>query len=205
MIFVVMLVMVGAFLLMNTGKTAVHSKNGLLTTLAFQLGNHAPVYALEGSVAYCGSTIQWLRDNLGLIKDVGESEAHAATIHDNGGVFFVPAFSGLFAPYWRDDARGLIIGLTAYNTKAHICRAALEASAFQVKEIVDCMMTDSGIKSITGGGLKVDGGLTKNSLTMQFQADVLQTPLSRPAVAETTSIGSSRHTVCRIWIPFHLY
>lgn len=174
---------------MNTGTTAVHSDNGLLTTLAFQLGNHPPVYALEGSVAYCGSTIQWLRDNLSLINDVSESEAHAATIHDNGGVFFVPAFAGLFAPYWRDDARGLIIGLTAYNTKAHICRAALEASAFQVKEIVDCMITDSGIKQLSGGGLKVDGGLSKNSLTMQFQADVLQTPLSRPVVAETTSIG----------------
>jgi glycerol kinase len=179
----------GAFLMMNTGEELVRSKCGLLTTLGYQLGKGAaPVYALEGSIAYCGSLIQWLRDNLQIIDDAAKSESLALTVEDNGGVYFVPAFSGLFAPYWRPDARGLIVGLTAYNTKAHITRAALEAAAFQTNEILLAMQTDAQMKLDT---LRVDGGMTKNALLMQFQCDLIATNMSCPAMAETTAIGSA--------------
>jgi len=182
----------GAFLMMNTGcgvKAVIPSKHGLLTTIAFQLGKGSePYYALEGSVAYCGSLIQWLRDNLHAIKDAKESEKVALSIPDNGGVYFVPAFSGLFAPYWRGEARGVITGLTAFHTMAHIVRAALEAAAFQVNEIIDAMLADSeGMLP----SLKVDGGMTSNSTVMQFQSDLLGTPLACPAMAETTALGSA--------------
>jgi glycerol kinase len=177
----------GAFLLMNTGNKPAKSANGLLTTVAFQIGrSNPPIYALEGAVAYCGSTIQWLRDNMQMISDLSESETLASKVSDNGGIYFVPAFAGLFAPYWREDARGLVIGLTAFNTKEHICRAALEATSFQVKEVVEAMQVDS---SLNISILKVDGGLTKNNLAMQFQSDILRIPLVRPTVSETTSMG----------------
>ena len=182
----------GAFLMMNTGagvQAAVPSSHGLLTTVAYQLGPDAePHYALEGSVAYCGSLIQWLRDNLHLIKNASQSEELALTVQDNGGVYFVPAFSGLFAPYWRGEARGIITGLTAYNTRAHITRAALEAAAFQTNEIIDAMIADSGTALSV---LKVDGGMTKNCTLMQFQSDLLNTPLICPVMAETTALGSA--------------
>ena len=169
----------GAFLMMNTGAgvdAAVPSKHGLLTTVAYQLGPNAePHYALEGSVAYCGSLIQWLRDNLNVIRDATQSEELALTVNDNGGVYFVPAFAGLYAPYWRGDARGVIAGLTAYNTRAHITRAALEAAAFQINEIIDAMIADSGTALSI---LKVDGGMTKNCTLMQFQSDILNTLLA---------------------------
>jgi hypothetical protein len=237
--------------MMNTGEELVRSKCGLLTTLGYQLGKGAaPVYALEGSIAYCGSLIQWLRDNLQIIDDAAESESLALTVEDNGGVYvfcsmffllflfvrslclsypsiaaclhsmtphntsltiipispsitqsidtiltlllpyryFVPAFSGLFAPYWRSDARGIIVGLTAYNTKAHITRAALEAAAFQTNEILLAMQTDAKMRLDT---LRVDGGMTKNALLMQFQCDLIATNMSCPAMAETTAIGSA--------------
>jgi glycerol kinase len=179
----------GAFMLMNTGHDIIQSKNGLLTTLAYQLGPK-PVYALEGSVAYSGSLIQWLRDNLQVISKASETEAIAASVKDNGGVFFVPAFAGLYAPYWREDARAVIAGLTAYNTKAHIVRAALESSAFQVKEVADAMVEDIGGKTKLET-LKVDGGFTANSLIMQFQSDILNIPLLRPKIAETTCLGAA--------------
>jgi glycerol kinase len=182
----------GAFLMMNTGKgvkSIIPSQHGLLTTVAYQLGRDAePHYALEGSVAMCGSLIQWLRDNLQTIDNAQQSESVASTVADNGGVYFVPAFSGLFAPYWRSDARGVITGLTAYNTRAHIVRAALEASAFQVNEIIDAMIADS--QSLIPS-LKVDGGMTSNSMVMQFQANLLNMPLVRPIMAETTALGSA--------------
>jgi glycerol kinase len=178
----------GAFLLVNTGETAVASERGLLTTLAYRIGAAPPVYALEGSIAVAGSVVQWLRDNLGLIAAAGDIEALAASVDDNGGCYFVPAFSGLFAPHWRSDARGVIVGLTAYVTRAHIARAALEAVAWQVREVVDAMTADSGAKLTL---LKVDGGMTANDLLMQFQADVLDAPVVRPAVAETTCLGAA--------------
>jgi len=150
---------------------------------------HLPVYALEGSVAYSGSLIQWLRDNLQIITKASETEALAETVGDNGGVYFVPAFAGLFAPYWREDARGIIVGLTAYHTKAHIVRAALEASAYQTIEIVEAMNHDSG-STVPISSMKVDGGLTANNLLMQFQSDLLNIPLIKPRIAETTALGA---------------
>lgn len=179
----------GAFLMMNTGEEIIKSESGLLTTVGYQLGKDAkPIYALEGSVAYCGSLIQWLRDNLNIITDAAKSEMLASSVEDNGGVYFVPAFSGLFAPYWRSDARGIIAGLTAFNTKAHITRAALEAAAFQTNEILVAMQKDAGMKLPS---LKVDGGMTKNGLLMQFQCDLIETSMSCPAMPETTAIGSA--------------
>jgi len=178
----------GAFLLLNTGEMAIASKNGLLTTLAYQIQGEAPAYALEGSIAVAGSLVQWVRDNLGLIKTAPEIEALAASVEDNGGAYVVPAFAGLFAPYWRSDARGVIVGLTGYVTKAHIARAVLEATAWQVREVVDAMAADSGVPL---SALKVDGGMIANSLLMQFQADVLGAPVIRPMVAETTCLGAA--------------
>ncbi len=178
----------GAFLLLNTGEAPVHSKRGLLTTLGYKIGDEPPVYVLEGSIAVAGSLIQWLRDNLGLIASSSEIEALAGSVKDSGGVAFVPAFAGLFAPHWRSDARGVIAGLTGYVTKAHIARAALESTAWQVKEVVDAMAAESGVDLTT---LKADGGMTANNLLMQFQADVLNVPVVRPAVPETTCLGAA--------------
>jgi glycerol kinase len=178
----------GAFLLVNTGERAVASANGLLTTVAYRIGEAPAAYALEGSIAVAGSLVQWLRDNLGLISSASDIETLARSVDDNGGCFFVPAFSGLFAPHWRSDARGVIAGLTAYVTKGHIARAALEAVAWQTREVVDAMAADSG-QPLTL--LKVDGGMTANALLMQFQADVLDVPVARPAIAETTCLGAA--------------
>jgi glycerol kinase len=178
----------GSFLLVNTGTTPVHSKNGLLTTVGYKIGDQAAVYALEGSIAVTGSLVQWVRDNLGLISSASEIEALARTVDDNGGCYFVPAFSGLFAPYWRSDARGIIAGLTGYINKGHIARAVLEATAWQTREVVDAMSADSGVALTT---LKVDGGMTANELLMQFQADVLGAPVVRPVVPETTCLGAA--------------
>jgi glycerol kinase len=178
----------GNFLLVNTGERAVPSARGLLTTVGYKLGAAPAVYALEGSIAVTGSLVQWLRDNLGLIASASDIEPLAASVADNGGCYFVPAFSGLFAPHWRSDARGLIAGLTGYVTKAHIARAALEAVAWQTREVADAMTADSGQPLEL---LKVDGGMTANSLLMQFQADVLDVPVVRPAVAETTCLGAA--------------
>src|SRR5665213_2000576 len=178
----------GSFLLVNTGPKIVQSKNGLLTTLGYQIGGEPAVYALEGSIAVTGALVQWVRDNLGLIASAPEIETLARTVDDNGGCYFVPAFSGLFAPYWRSDARGAIVGLTGYITKGHIARAVLEATAWQTREVVDAMVADSGVALTT---LKVDGGMTANSLLMQFQADVLDAPVVRPVVAETTCLGAA--------------
>ncbi|HEX9694056.1 MAG TPA: glycerol kinase GlpK, partial [Actinomycetota bacterium] len=178
----------GNFLLLNTGTTPVQSKSGLLTTLAYKIGSQPAVYCLEGAIAITGALVQWLRDNLGLIKSSPEVEDLAKTVEDNGGIYFVPAFSGLFAPYWRSDARGAIVGLTRYVTKGHLARAALEASAWQTREVVDAMNADSGVALKE---LKVDGGMVYNDLLMQFQADVLGVPVIRPTVAETTSLGAA--------------
>jgi glycerol kinase len=178
----------GNFLLLNTGNEAVQSKSGLLTTLAYKIGDQPAVYCLEGAIAITGALVQWLRDNLGLIKESPEVEDLAKTVEDNGGIYFVPAFSGLFAPYWRGEARGVIAGLTRYVTKGHIARAALEATAWQSKEVVDAMNADSGVDLTS---LKVDGGMVYNELLMQFQADVLDVPVIRPTVAETTSLGAA--------------
>jgi glycerol kinase len=178
----------GSFLLVNTGAKAVPSRHGLLTTLGYQIGGSRPVYALEGSIAVTGALVQWVRDNLDLISSAGEIEALAKSVDDNGGCYFVPAFAGLFAPHWRSDARGVIAGLTAYVTKGHIARAALEATAWQTREVVDAMAADSGVRLNT---LKVDGGMTANNLLMQFQADVLDAPVVRPEVAETTCLGAA--------------
>jgi glycerol kinase len=178
----------GSFLLVNTGGKIVQSKNGLLTTLGYQIGGEKPVYALEGSIAVTGALVQWVRDNLDLISTAAEIEALARTVDDNGGCYFVPAFSGLFAPYWRSDARGAIVGLTGYITKGHIARAVLEATAWQTREVVDAMVADSAVALTT---LKVDGGMTANNLLMQFQADVLNAPVVRPVVAETTCLGAA--------------
>lgn len=178
----------GNFMLLNTGTELIHSAHGLLTTVGYRIADHAPVYALEGSVAVTGSLVQWLRDNLQIISDSAEVEALARTVEDNGDVYFVPAFSGLFAPYWRSDARGVIAGLTRYATKGHIARAALEATAFQTREVLDAMEADSGVAL---SELKVDGGMVVNELLMQFQADILGVPVIRPTVAETTALGAA--------------
>jgi len=178
----------GCFMLMNTGETPVTSKAGLLTTLGYKIGEQKAVYALEGSIAITGALIQWLRDNLGLIQSSAEVEALAESVADNGGIYFVPAFSGLYAPYWRSDARGAIVGLTRYVNKGHIARAALEATAYQTCEVLDAMEADSGVKLTA---LKVDGGMVFNELLMQFQSDVLNVPVVRPKVAETTALGAA--------------
>jgi glycerol kinase len=178
----------GNFLLLNTGNEAVQSKSGLLTTLAYKIGDQPAVYCLEGAIAITGALVQWLRDNIGLIKESPEVEDLAKSVEDNGGVYFVPAFSGLFAPYWRSEARGVIAGLTRYVNKGHLARAALEATAWQSKEVVDAMNADSGVDLTS---LKVDGGMVYNELLMQFQADVLDVPVIRPTVAETTSLGAA--------------
>jgi glycerol kinase len=178
----------GNYLLLNTGNEAVQSKSGLLTTLAYKIGDQEATYCLEGAIAITGALVQWLRDNIGLIKESPEIEDLAKTVDDNGGVYFVPAFSGLFAPYWRNEARGVIAGLTRYVNKGHIARAALEATAWQSKEVVDAMNADSGVELTS---LKVDGGMVHNELLMQFQADVLGVPVIRPTVAETTSLGAA--------------
>jgi glycerol kinase len=178
----------GCFMLLNTGEQLVPSASGLLTTVGYRLGDARPVYALEGSIAVTGSLVQWLRDNLGLIESAPEVEALAASVDDNGGVYFVPAFSGLFAPYWRSDARGVIAGLTRYANKGHIARAVLEATAWQTREVLDAMRTDSGVELAS---LKVDGGMVHNDLLMQFQSDVLGVPVIRPEVSETTALGAA--------------
>ncbi len=178
----------GNFLLLNTGENIVRSRNGLLTTVCYQFGDAAPVYALEGSIAVTGSAVQWLRDQLGIISGAAQSEALARQVADNGGVYFVPAFSGLFAPYWRSDARGAIVGLSRYNTNAHLARATLEAICYQSRDVVDAMEADSGVHLDV---LKVDGGITGNDLCMQIQADVLGVDVVRPVVAETTALGAA--------------
>ncbi len=176
----------GCFLLLNTGDRAVPSRSGLLTTVAYRFGDRPPVYALEGSVAIAGALVQWLRDNLGFFQDSSEIETLAKRVPDNGGVYIVPAFSGLFAPYWRSDARGAIVGLTRYIAKEHLCRAALEATAYQTRDLLEAMERDSGVRL---SALKADGGMVKNELLMQFQADILGVPVVRPRVAETTALG----------------
>ena len=178
----------GSFLLMNTGTEPVASRHGLLTTVGYRIGDQPAVYALEGSIAVTGSLVQWLRDNLGLIRSAPEVEELARTVPDNGGCYLVPAFSGLFAPHWRSDARGVLVGLTAYVNRGHLARAALEATAWQTREVVDAMNNDSGTPLQT---LRVDGGMTRNALLMQLQADVLEVPVVRPAVAETTCLGAA--------------
>lgn len=178
----------GNFALLNTGTEIVKSKNGLLTTVLFKFGEGPVHYALEGSVAVTGSAIQWLRDQLGIISTAGEVEALAGSVNDNGGVYFVPAFSGLFAPYWRSDARGVIVGLTRAATKAHLARAALEAICYQTKEILDAMSADSGIVLKE---MRVDGGITSNDLCMQLQADVMGIEIVRPQIRETTALGAA--------------
>jgi glycerol kinase len=178
----------GNFLLLNTGEELVRSKSGLLTTVCYQFGNSKPVYALEGSIAVTGSAVQWLRDQLGIISGASQSEALARQVEDNGGIYFVPAFSGLFAPYWRSDARGVIVGLSRFNTNAHLARATLEAICYQTKDVVEAMQQDSGV---TLDVLRVDGGVTANQLCMQLQADILGVPVSKPVVAETTALGAA--------------
>jgi len=178
----------GCFLLMNTGETPVPSTSGLVTTVAWQLGEQKPCYALEGSIAVTGALVQWLRDNLGLIKTSAEIEALAASVEDNGDVYVVPAFSGLYAPWWRADARGVIAGLTRYAAAGHIARAALEATAYQTRDVIEAMQRDSGIAIST---LRVDGGMVPNALLMQFQADILNVPVLRPRTIETTALGAA--------------
>ena len=178
----------GCFMLLNTGTKPVQSKNGLLTTLGYKIGDEPAVYCLEGSIAITGALVQWLRDNLKMIEKSADVEALAATVEDNGGIYFVPAFSGLFAPYWKSDARGAIVGMTRYVNGGHIARAALEATAFQTREVLDAMNADSGVPLTA---LKVDGGMVYNELLMQFQADILGVPVIRPQVAETTALGAA--------------
>ncbi|MFC9560223.1 glycerol kinase GlpK [Agromyces sp. NPDC056965] len=178
----------GNFLIFNTGEEIVHSKNGLLTTVGFKLGDEPVHYALEGSIAVTGSLIQWLRDNLGLISSAAEVEELAKSVEDNGGAYFVPAFSGLFAPYWRPDARGALVGLTRYVNKGHIARAALEAIAFQTRDVIEAVNADAGVDLTE---LRVDGGATANDTLLQFQADILGVPVVRPVVAETTALGAA--------------
>lgn len=178
----------GCFMLLNTGTNIVQSTQGLLTTLAYKIGSQPAVYALEGSIAIAGALIQWLRDNLGFISKSSDIEKLACSVNDNGGIYFVPAFSGLFAPYWRSDARGVIVGLTRYINKGHIARAALEATAYQTRGVLDAMNQDSGVKLQK---LKVDGGMVFNELLMQFQADILGVPVVRPKIAETTALGAA--------------
>ncbi len=178
----------GCFMLLNTGTDIVPSKSGLLTTVGYQIDQQPARYALEGSVAITGALIQWLRDNLGLIENSADIEELAATVEDSGGMYFVPAFSGLFAPYWRTDARGAIVGLTRYVNKGHFARAALEASAYQTREVLEAMHKDSGVELKE---LKVDGGMVVNEMLMQFQADILAVPVVRPRVSETTALGAA--------------
>jgi glycerol kinase len=178
----------GNFMLLNTGTEKVPSENGLLTTVCYKIGDQAPIYALEGSIAVTGSLVQWLRDNLGLFADAPDVEWLARKVEDNGGAYFVPAFSGLFAPYWRPDARGALVGLTRFVNRNHIARAALEATAYQTREVMDAMRADSGVELTE---LKVDGGMIANELLMQFQADQLGVPVVRPVVAETTALGAA--------------
>ncbi|MDH3672061.1 MAG: glycerol kinase GlpK, partial [Gammaproteobacteria bacterium] len=178
----------GCFLLVNTGNTVVHSAHGLITTVAYRIGQQPTVYALEGSIAIAGALVQWLRDNLGIIEHAPEVEGLARSVHDNGGIYFVPAFSGLYAPYWKDDARGVIVGMTRYINKGHIARAGLEAAAYQTREIVEAMQKDTDTQIAS---LKVDGGMVANELLMQFQADILGIPTVRPGVPETTSLGAA--------------
>ncbi|HAY44206.1 MAG TPA: glycerol kinase [Micrococcaceae bacterium] len=178
----------GCFLIFNTGTEIVHSSNGLLTTMAYKLGDDAPVYALEGSIAVAGSLVQWLRDNIGMIATAPEIEELAAKVDNNGGVYIVPAFSGLFAPYWRAEARGAIVGLTRFANKNHIARAALEATAFQTREVLDAVNADAEVPLTE---LKVDGGMVANEALMQFQADILGVPVVRPKVTETTALGAA--------------
>jgi glycerol kinase len=178
----------GCFMLLNTGTKIVPSKSGLLTTLGYKIGDKPAVYALEGSIAITGALVQWLRDNLNLFDKSSDIEAMAASVEDNGGIYFVPAFSGLFAPYWKSDARGVIVGMTRYVNKSHIARAALEATAFQTREVLDAMNKDSGVPLTA---LKVDGGMVYNELLMQFQSDILGVPVVRPKVAETTALGAA--------------
>ncbi|MEV4128973.1 glycerol kinase GlpK [Nocardia sp. NPDC049707] len=178
----------GNFLLLNTGTELVRSRHGLLTTIAYQFGDEKPVYALEGSIAVTGSAVQWLRDQLGIISGAAQSESLARQAEDSGGVYFVPAFSGLFAPYWRSDARGVIVGLSRYSTNAHLARATLESICYQTRDVVEAMEADSGVRLDT---LRVDGGITANELCMQLQADFLDVPVSRPVVAETTALGAA--------------
>jgi glycerol kinase len=178
----------GSFLLMNTGEHPVVSKFGLLTTVAYKFGVEAARYALEGSIAITGALVQWLRDNLGIIQQSAEIEALAGAVPDNGGVYFVPAFSGLYAPYWKTSARGVIVGLTRHSNKSHIARAALEATAFQTREVLEAMQKDSGVPLAV---LRTDGGMVGNNLLMQFQADILNIPVVRPAVKETTAQGAA--------------
>ncbi len=178
----------GCFLLLNTGAEAVPSEHGLITTVAYQIGAQAPVYCLEGSIAIAGALVQWFRDNLGIIASAPEIETLARSVDDNGGAYIVPAFSGLFAPYWRSDARGAVVGLTRFVNKGHLARAVLEANAYQALDIVEAMNKDSGV---TLKRLKVDGGMVANELLMQFQADVLDVPVIRPKVTETTALGAA--------------
>ncbi len=178
----------GSFMLMNTGEKIVPSRHGLLTTVGYKIGSQPAVYALEGSIAITGALVQWLRDNLGIIEKSSEIEALARTVEDNGGVYFVPAFSGLYAPYWKDSARGIIAGLTRYVNKGHIARAVLEATAFQVREVLEAMEIDSGIEL---ANLRTDGGMVQNQLLMQFQADILNKPVVRPVIQETTALGAA--------------
>jgi glycerol kinase len=178
----------GSFMLLNTGEEIVRSESGLLTTVCYQLGDAKPVYALEGSIAVTGSAVQWLRDQLGIISGAADIERLASQVEDTGGLYFVPAFSGLFAPHWRPDARGAIVGMSRYNTNAHLARATLEAICYQTRDVADAMTKDSGVQLEV---LKVDGGVTANSLCMQLQADILCVPVSRPEVAETTALGAA--------------
>jgi glycerol kinase len=178
----------GNFLLLNTGTEAVQSKNGLITTVGYKIGDQDAVYCLEGSIAITGALVQWLRDNLKLISSAPEVEELAKTVEDNGGCYIVPAFSGLFAPYWKGDARGVFAGLTRYVNRGHIARATLEATAFQSREVSDAMTADSGVELES---LKVDGGMVVNETLMQFQADILGVPVIRPKVAETTALGAA--------------
>jgi glycerol kinase len=178
----------GNFMLLNTGTNIVPSHAGLLTTVCYQLGGQRPIYALEGSVAVTGSAVQWLRDQLGIIKQAGDIEALANSVPDNGGIYFVPAFSGLYAPYWRADARGCIVGLSRFNDSAHLARATLESICYQTRDVLDAMVKDSGVRLEM---LKVDGGATVNDTLMQLQADILGVPVVRPVVAETTALGAA--------------
>ncbi|PKO04497.1 MAG: glycerol kinase [Chloroflexi bacterium HGW-Chloroflexi-3] len=178
----------GCFMLLNTGTKIVQSDNGLLTTVGYKIGDAPAIYALEGSIAITGALVQWLRDNLNIIQNSTEVEPLAKTVEDSGGIYFVPAFSGLYAPYWRSDARGVIVGLTRYINKAHLARAVLEATAYQTREVLDAMNKDSGVNL---KALKVDGGMVFNNTLMQFQADILGVPVIRPTVAETTALGAA--------------
>ncbi len=178
----------GCFMLLNTGTRPVSSRSGLLTTLAYRFGKEPAVYALEGSIAITGALVQWLRDNLGFFSRSSEVEECARQVEDAGGIYIVPAFSGLFAPYWRSDARGVIVGLTRFITRHHLCRAALEATAYQTRDVLEAMEKDAGIRL---SALKVDGGMVVNELLMQFQADILGVPVLRPRVAETTALGAA--------------